>query len=560
MPPHQITSPSFKKTGFTEATVIVLLAHFSDKPFDETLDLVEQTLRQNTGKLGLSTKFFADASNDAFNLKFKFVEGFVDVGEDLDYFTGQIRDQGGSAELEFSKLAVDVANAEISTMVQEGLADQSLPYSFLIIHSAADSTDTDGLSSLMYEETIGDTTYPYALCSIESLTGTFCHELGHSLFNWPDLYDSGDLDVQGHYTNGVASGLGDWCVMSRGIGQPPEKFTGPSGWIKVCQELLIPTELDPGTHVLQPGAIAKLLIDDDEYLLLENRAKKPLSNDADLPGEGLLIYHIDESVEGFNNFFPNRNELTAGVRLYQGDGFSDLLIGGIGDGTDPYPSFILTDSGQRLLNNSLTDYTTPRIRRNNGLLSGIRIENISQDQSNQISFEFKREAIGHTSRIVQPDGISYDVRNGPGVDAIASVKARRTGLAEDLLVAAELPDQLVAYEFQMNQQNGEVVANVFAATTASLSKDARLKSFTLNNKSYVFVYEPISRKAEVFELHAGGFSNATTILPWELRHRRYMHLAIGEFLVAGELNLVGLDPFKQLLEFYRIENNLQLTW
>ena len=295
MPPHQFASPSFKKTGFTEATVIVLLAHFADKSFDESFDLAKGKLLQDNGKLGIATKYFADASHNTFRLEFRFVERYVDVGLNLDYFTAQPRDEGGGPETEFSELAIKKASSEISTMVGEPLGNQSLPYTFLIIHSALDSTAADGLSSLMYETNLDSTVYPYAICSIESLVGTFCHELGHSLFNWPDLYDSGDLDVQGHTIGGVASGIGDWCLMSRGIGQsrgagiPAEKFTGPSGWIKVCQKWVEPTELRTGSHTLQPGAIAKVPIDNDEYLLLENRIKGP-GNDSDLPGNGSVSY------------------------------------------------------------------------------------------------------------------------------------------------------------------------------------------------------------------------------------------------------------------------------
>ena len=39
-----------------------------------------------------------------------------------------------------------------------------------------------------------------------------------------------------------------------------------------------------------------------------------------------------------------------------------------------------------------------------------------------------------------------------------------------------------------------------------------------------------------------------------------MLLTVGEFLTGGETNLVGLDPFKQVMELYRIESDLTLTW
>ena len=67
-----------------------------------------------------------------------------------------------------------------------------------------------------------------------------------------------------------------------------------------------------------------------EYFLVENRQKTGF--DADLPGDGLLVWHIDESQSG------NTDENHYKVGLIQADGKRDMeLDHNRGDAGDPYP-------------------------------------------------------------------------------------------------------------------------------------------------------------------------------------------------------------------------------
>lgn len=65
-----------------------------------------------------------------------------------------------------------------------------------------------------------------------------------------------------------------------------------------------------------------------EYFLIENRQFNGF--DASLPGDGLLVWHIDDSVYG------NSNELHPQVRLVQADGLNQLQFTS-GDAGDPFP-------------------------------------------------------------------------------------------------------------------------------------------------------------------------------------------------------------------------------
>lgn len=123
--------------------------------------------------------------------------------------------------------------------------------------------------------------------------GVICHEFSHCL-GLPDLYDTS-------YNNNF--GMGNWDILDggsyngpMGIGWVPAGYSSYernyAGWLKY-------TELKNNRLVLNQKPItsrgnAYVIYNDscrDEYYLLENRAQE--SWDAFLPGEGLLIMHVD---------------------------------------------------------------------------------------------------------------------------------------------------------------------------------------------------------------------------------------------------------------------------
>lgn len=67
-----------------------------------------------------------------------------------------------------------------------------------------------------------------------------------------------------------------------------------------------------------------------EYFLLENRQRTLYGRK--LPGEGLLVYHVDEAIDG------NDDENHPFIKLLEADGLNDLHDGtSRGDPGDPYP-------------------------------------------------------------------------------------------------------------------------------------------------------------------------------------------------------------------------------
>jgi len=178
--------------------------------------------------------------------------------------------------------------------------------------------------------------------------GTLAHELGHDI-SWPDLYD----------INQLSEGVGEWSLMGSGNWNSlPGEYHGetpalPDGWSKSYQGWLNPrnpTEylsydflLPAATHrsaIVVPYNIGgvdwrfRKHSGTGEYFLLEYR--RMTGYDAALPGEGMLVWHIDETVTPTNDANGNRDHPL--VKLLQADGNDDLYnYINRGDAGDPYP-------------------------------------------------------------------------------------------------------------------------------------------------------------------------------------------------------------------------------
>ena len=120
--------------------------------------------------------------------------------------------------------------------------------------------------------------------------GVFCHEFGHAL-GIKDLYD----------TDGGSNGIGFWGLMAAGSWNTPSSPGHMSafekeqlGWLNYFnvtsdQNLCLPpVETSPvAARVWSNGA------ESPQYFLVENRQR--LGFDAQLMGNGLVIYHVDEA-------------------------------------------------------------------------------------------------------------------------------------------------------------------------------------------------------------------------------------------------------------------------
>jgi len=155
---------------------------------------------------------------------------------------------------------------------------------------------------------------------------TFCHENGHMLFGWPDLYD------YGYESNGV----GHYCLMCYGGNNdnpvpPCADLRYKAGWETIiditglsCTTLDIISNSFTSYRYSHPT-------DSKEYYLIESRVKN--GRNTYLPDEGLLIWHIEEY--GSNNNEQMICSQHYKVSLEQADGLFQLErrinYGGLGD-------------------------------------------------------------------------------------------------------------------------------------------------------------------------------------------------------------------------------------
>jgi M6 family metalloprotease-like protein len=167
--------------------------------------------------------------------------------------------------------------------------------------------------------------------------GVLAHEFGH-LLGLPELYAPGAATHEG---------IGVWGLMGQGTwlghgDQPPHLDAWSKkllGWVDV--ETIDHTT----TGVTLPAVtraprVVKIPASPDtpqEYYLLENRLRE--GADAKLPGDGLLIWHVDERVNGFRT--AQQNPAHKLLHLVEADGRGDLdrghaAGGNRGDATDPW--------------------------------------------------------------------------------------------------------------------------------------------------------------------------------------------------------------------------------
>lgn len=273
--------------------------------------------------------------------------------------------------------------------------------------------------------------------------GVFCHEFGHAL-GLPDLYD----------TDYSSNGLGKWCLMAGGTwnnsGRTPAQM---SAWCKSELGWMTPQVLTGN------GTISNMNYSDvdnesyrfntgsaNEYFLLENRQKEGW--DAYIPGEGLAIYHIDESRSG------NTEDNHYLVHLEQADGDLDLNSDiNSGDNGDLFPG--------ASSNHSFTCYTDPKSDLYNGDPSNVSLYNISE---NGTHITFSYGACVNCNGTPQPGNTLASDENPCG------------GMPFTLTLSGDLSAAGYTYQWQ-ESENGSSFTNIAGATSDTYMADFQGHTF-----------------------------------------------------------------------------------
>ncbi len=176
------------------------------------------------------------------------------------------------------------------------------------------------------------------LTSSSATVGTFIHESGHLILDFPDLYDYG----------GESAGIGRHGIMASGnsanSGRTPTPinlyFKDILGWAEIVDieavdyvEASLPATGNVGYRITNPNDI-------DEFFIIENRGYANGATGGDIwaehvPDEGVMIWHIDDAVSG-NDDEQMTNAQHYQVSLEQQDGLFELENGLAADRHDLY--------------------------------------------------------------------------------------------------------------------------------------------------------------------------------------------------------------------------------
>lgn len=221
-----------------------------------------------------------------------------------------------------------------------------------------------------------------------STIGVMCHEFGHNL-GAPDFYDT-DYTLSG----GEFPGTGVWDLMGSGAwnGEYGNRPAGINMWQKVQLGWVSPVRLDDSVAVkgmkgatYAPEAYRFDCTLPGEYFVIENRRKEG-EFDSALPGEGLLVYHVNESlVDGnlvsntINNSFPQAVYTVCAGSMCDPD-TDYYTYGAVSSDIAPFPGSAAVTS--------FNDRTLPSTRSISGRYTYKGLDNIVENLDGTIDFDF----------------------------------------------------------------------------------------------------------------------------------------------------------------------------
>jgi hypothetical protein len=206
---------------------------------------------------------------------------------------------------------------------------------------------------------------------VDLRTGTICHENGHLLCRFPDMYDYGKRDGD----HEKSQGIGRYCLMGSGNHLNDRRTPSPvcaylrdlAGWADTTVSLN-----GPGNRVAEHGAYDVVMKYElgtpNEYFLVENRAQ--LGLDTHLPDGGLAVFHCDTL--GSNEWQEGTRNEHYQCGLVQADGHLDLENNrNPGDAGD-----LFTDAPGIALSHA----TVPDSRQWDGTDSGLTISDVGRPE------------------------------------------------------------------------------------------------------------------------------------------------------------------------------------
>lgn len=393
--------------------VIVLLVDFPDKAGTRSKESIHELLfSRGTHATGSMRDYYAEVSGGRLDVTGE-VHGWLRAPQPKSYYTNG--DYGfGAYPRNAQKLVEDVldlADGSVNFAPFDNDGNGVIEALVLVTAGSGAEQTLDVNDIWSHKWSISPRTVDgcrvtsYFMAPEDGRVGVMAHELGHLLLGMPDLYD---IDYS-------SRGTGSWDLMAAGSwnnnGDTPAH---PCAWVKSKVGWAnIDTVFDAEKDVtLPPYATSNSVVrvsvgtaDGKQYFLLSNRRR--LGFDAHIPGEGMVIEHVDENQQN------NTDENHYLVDIEQCDGQRHMnLNANAGDASDAWPG-----GGQNGFNAS----TTPSSKTYDGTDSRVDISAIASSGAN-VTARVKAGSTGggggggagfvwHNDRMVTRAFASVDAQN-----------------------------------------------------------------------------------------------------------------------------------------------------
>jgi M6 family metalloprotease-like protein len=307
---------------------------------------------------------------------------------------------------------------------------------------------------------------------ITSPLGVMCHEFGHEL-GLPDQYNTG--------VNGGSSVVGGWELMDSGPFDGAGANPSHMGiWDKLTLGWATPPTITTGGTVTMgfiettPTGGIKLPVPNglpQEYFLVEYRSKSSgAAYDQNIPGTGLLVWHIDDAITSTRGIAANnpslQNTVNTGSPHY---GISIITA----DGLSAAPG----DAGNPFQNRAI--FISPQSNNFAGQPSGVSMVNISGIGTATASAQVAALAVSagqSISKVINypnPAGKGYAHPNGEGnttiqfqltrpaqdytinIYTLSGDLVRKIGKDDITLNITRSADQKWVYEYVWDLKNGD---------------------------------------------------------------------------------------------------------
>jgi M6 family metalloprotease-like protein len=385
---------------------LCLLIQFSDVPGtisrQEVDDFCNKPGYQGFGNNGSVYDYFVDNSNGHLHYT-NIVTEYYTTEHPRSYYTNPAIPQGQRAR-EMILEALKDLEARGFDFTQLSADDEGYVYAINVFYAGRRVNSWgEGLwphswsLARRHELAPGRWAYDYQITDMTSeLTlATFCHENGHMVCDYPDLYDYGY----------ESQGSGGYCLMA--FGGPNKKnpvqigayLKYKSGWASQVATIGSDIQVDLSAGGNQ---FLKLAKNRTEYFLVENRHKA--GRDSHLPSSGLAVWHVDELAS--NNDEDMTHAKHYECALEQADGNYDLEHGtNSGD---------MNDLFNAATNAEFSDVTEPSSRWWDGTASKLRLHDI-----------------GHPGEVIGFRAGLYEGGDGGGDSEIITLQQ---SLAPDLVI------------------------------------------------------------------------------------------------------------------------------